>query len=402
MNSSGSLSCDQRSKMVERNDSLFRSAAVDMLAEEGWNALSTRGLSSRCGLTTGALYARFENMDQLLGELWVSELSAALMGPIDAAIDAVRSGDEEGFVAAFGSLVHPGPEVLAATELVLAAMVEPEVEPLVVPGFRVFLAERTRPSAVVSEVDATVAATICFLGLGLAHLAKRSWTATFDMTSELERYFAALRQPGPAVSTPRDEIAEYLSVYPFDTGDERLDRVLQATAIVIGEQGYRRATVQRICRTAGVSTGFLMSRFGTKLDLFATITEMMWGRGMVQIAGFLAEASEPLGPAMAEALAWREMQNPVIAKVAVLALETGRMAGFLPKIAGLVESQEVGFFAGLAKGAPSGYLLSELALGSGLNLVAWFSPSVRDLPYPCVTVPLVASAPPRYLPDTPS
>ncbi len=138
-----------------------------------------------------------------------------------------------------------------------------------------------------------------------------------------------------------------------------------------------------------------MSRFGTKLDLFANITEMMWGRGMVQIAGFLAEASERLGPAMAEALAWREMQNPVIAKVAVLALETGRMAGFLPKIAGLVESQEVGFFAGLAEGAPSGYLLSELALGSGLNLVAWFSPSVRDLPYPCVTVPLVASAPPQ-------
>jgi len=275
------------------------------------------------------------------------------------------------------------------------------VEPLVAPGFRVFLAERTRPSAVVSEVDATVAAIICFLGLGLAHLAKRSWTATIDMTSELERYFAALRQPGPAVPTPRDEIAEYLSVYPFDTGDERLDRVLQATAIVIGEQGYRRATVQRICRTAGVSTGFLMSRFGTKLDLFTTITEMMWGRGMVQITGVLAEASERLGPAMAEALAWREMQNPVIAKVAVLALETGRMAGFLPKIASLVESQEVGSSAGLTNGAPSGFLLSELALGSGLNLVAWFSPSVRDLPYPCVTVPLVASAPPRYLPDTP-
>ena len=393
VNPASGLSFGVRSRKVEHNDGLFRSAAVMVLAEEGWNALSTRGLSAHCGLTTGAFYARFENMDELLGELWAEELCVALTGPIDAAIVAVRSGDAASFVAALGSFVQPCVELLAAAELLHAAMVEPEVAAVVTPGLRAFLEERIRPSAVVSDVEATVAATICFVGLGLVHLARRSWVAGIDLTAELERYFAALRQPGPADPTPRDEIAEYLYVYPFDTGDERVDRVLQATAIVIGELGYRRATVQRIARTAGVSTGFLMSRFGTKLDLFATITEMMWGRGLAQITAYLAEASERLGPTLAEALTWREMQNPVITKVAVLALETGRMAGYLPKIAELVDRQESEFFAGLSAGAPTGFVLSELALGSGLNLVAWFSPAVRDLPYPCVTGPLVASAP---------
>ena len=382
-----------RAAKVEQNDRLLRSAAIAILAEEGWNGLSTRVLTARCGLTTGAFYARFENVVAFIDELWDEILLDAMIGPVDEAIAAVEEGDRDRFIGKLDSLAHPSPEILAATELLQAAMVEPELEPIIAPSVTAFLERRTRPSAEVSVEEATVAAAVSFVGLGLAHLAKRSWVADLDVRPDLGRYFVALRKPAEPLATPTEVIAEYLYVYPFDTGDERLDRLMQATAIEIGERGYRRATVQRICRTAGLSTGFMMSRFKTKLDLFATITEMMWGRGLDQVTVHLAEMSERLGPAMAEAMTWREMQNPVITRVQVLATETSRMMGFIPRIAELVESQEQAFFSTLSSGGPTAFVLTEFALGSGLTLAVWFSPEIRDLPYHCVTAPLVASAP---------
>ena len=394
MKGSGDLAVPgPRAAKVEENDRLLRAAAIAILAEAGWNGLSTRVLTARCGLTTGAFYARFENVFDFIDGLWGEVLFDAVIGSIDEAITAVQVGDREGFVSHLSALAHPSVEALAAVELLQAAMVEPELEPIIAPSVTAFLARRTRPSTSVSEVEATVAATVAFVGLGLAHLARRRWVADLDIRLELDRYFDALRQPAEPLATPADVIAEYLYVYPFDTGDERLVRLMQATAIEIGERGYRRATVQRICKTAGLSTGFMMSRFKTKLDLFATITEMMWGRGLDQVTVHLAEMSERLGPAMAEAMTWREMQNPVITRVQVLATETSRMMGFLPRIAELVESQEQAFFCTLSTGGPTAFVLTEFALGSGLTLAVWFSPEIRDLPYHCVTAPLVASAP---------
>ena len=362
MKGSGDLAVPgPRAAKVEENDRLLRAAAIAILAEAGWNGLSTRVLTARCGLTTGAFYARFENVFDFIDGLWGEVLFDAVIGSIDEAITAVQVGDREGFVSHLSALAHPSVEALAAVELLQAAMVEPELEPIIAPSVTAFLARRTRPSTSVSEVEATVAATVAFVGLGLAHLARRRWVADLDIRLELDRYFDALRQPAEPLATPADVIAESLYVYPFDTG--------------------------------GLSTGFMMSRFKPKLDLFATITEMMWGRGLDQVTVHLAEMSERLGPAMAEAMTWREMQKPVITRVQVLATETSRMMGFLPRIAELVESQEQAFFCTLSTGGPTAFVLTEFALGSGLTLAVWFSPEIRDLPYHCVTAPLVASAP---------
>jgi len=378
---------------VERNSALLGKAAVSILAESGWTSLSTRTLCARCGLTSGALYTRFESLEQLLELLWVTQLEAALLEPLDMAAKALAAADEATFVAALTALARPNPTVLAAVELVQAAMVEPDLASFFLPRIRTLLVDRTTPSEALSSVDAAVSATILFIGFGFVLKSRRPWASAIDLLPELRRYFAALSRPADAEPTPRDEIAEYLYSYPFDTGDERLDRVLQATAMTIGEVGYRRATVQRIARAASVSTGFIMSRFPTKLDLFITITEEMWGRGFAQISSYLAETGERMGPAIAEAIAWREMQNPVISKVALLTLETNRLAGFLPSLGDVVFSQEEQFFKSTPTGSPSAFGLSEMALGMGLILVAWFSPAVRDLPYVSVTAPLVATAP---------
>ena len=381
-----------RFSRIRRNDIRFEGAALEMLIEVSWERLSVRALSSRAGLTPGAFYGRFEHLADVAPWLWDGRLGESLCEPLTSAIGAVSDGDEDRFMESLARLASPTPEVLGAAELLQAALFDEQLGRLIGPRFRAFL----EPHASVKhndDVQAAVAATVIFLGLGLVLLSGRSWASGDDLESEFSRYFLALQNPVAPRPTPDNVIAEYIYQYPFETGDERLDRLLHAAATSIGNVGFHAATVQMICRVAAVSPGFMMSRFPTKLDVFLAIVEMMWGHGLAQINGFIAEAAGDLGPGMAEAVAWREMQNPVIANIASLAVETNRMVAFIPELKALVEEEERRIFVTLPSGHLTSFVHSEFALGNGMVLASRFQPEIHKLPFFCVTEPLVASAP---------
>ncbi|GAA3053159.1 transcriptional regulator, TetR family [Actinokineospora globicatena] len=62
-------------------------------------------------------------------------------------------------------------------------------------------------------------------------------------------------------------------------------KLVDATITAISEVGYAKASVQEICRRAGVSHGGLFRHFETRLDLVVTVAEEV---GRRQIAGFVA------------------------------------------------------------------------------------------------------------------
>lgn len=378
-----------------RNDEALRRAVVGELAESGWDALSARSVSERAKLSYGAIYTRFEHFDDLVAGVWREQLWPELDGLlVDLVGSASRPSEEQRFVEAMGLLAQPSATLLAAIEMIQAAMVDLRAAAFVSSDIDAGLARLLDPEAAGGEVEATVAATCVFVALGLLVLARRSWAKGTELDEEFRRYHRALVAPTEPIETPRDRIAEYLYLYVFDVDDDRLERVLQATAISVGEVGYHATTIARICRKAAVSTGFVMGRFPTKAALFRRVTTEMWGRGMAAIGAFIAESAEQVGPTLAEALAWREMQNPVIAKATVLALETGRLAGFDADFAELVESEEARAFDLLSGGrGVTAFLHSEYALGNGMGVVAFYRPQVRDLPFACVTETLVATAP---------
>ncbi|MEI8405085.1 MAG: TetR/AcrR family transcriptional regulator [Actinomycetes bacterium] len=377
-----------------RNDASLRAVAIASLAEIGWDGFNARDVARRAGLSYGAVYTRFEHLDELVSTTWSDVLLPRLADHLHGLVDAVLDvPDEDRFVEAMGAFAHPSPELLAAMELILASMVDPRAALFVREDVEALMAELIGPAARRSPVEATVAATCAFVATGLLLLSRRSWAKGVDLESELRRYHRALHSPAEPIETPRDRVAEFLYLYVFDTEDERLERVLQATAMSMGELGYHRTTISRICRIAGVSSGFVMGRFPSKAELFRRITDEMWGRGLAAISEFVAENAEEIGPTLAEALAWREYQNPAIAKMVVLVNETGRRAGFDPEFGAFVEAHEMEVFSSLSGGGVTAFLHSEYALGNGLPLVAHFFPEVRDLPYACVTENLVATAP---------
>lgn len=378
---------------MAHNTSNLHEAVITCLMRSGWGGLSTRSISSAAGLSHGSIYARFGHVNELIGETWQVLIWPEMRRSLDAALDGLADdGDETQFVEAVKKFVSPTPTMLAGIELLQASLVEPDVAAFTSSDITMFLEKRTDPARAGGEVRATVAATAMYLAIGLLLLARRTWTQRSDPTAEIARYFRALRTPTDPLPTP-DMIAEYLYKFVFDLGDERLDRLFLVAVTSIGEVGYRSTTIARICRRAGVSSGFVMARFKTKAHLLRRITEEMWGRGLEQIGEYIAEMTAAVGPEMAEALAWREMQDPAIARVAILSIETARAATFDSSIADIVEGPEEQYIARLPEGVPLAYVHSEYAIGNGMILLGCLRPELRLLPFSCVTTPLVTSAP---------
>ncbi|WP_232534944.1 TetR/AcrR family transcriptional regulator [Nocardia terpenica] len=68
-----------------------------------------------------------------------------------------------------------------------------------------------------------------------------------------------------------------------------ITKLIDATIDSIAEIGYQRATVQEICRRAGLSTGAMFRQFDTRLDLVVKTAEEIFTR---QMDGFRAAMNE--------------------------------------------------------------------------------------------------------------
>src|SRR5271170_7740226 len=65
-----------RSARAVANDAAIREAAVSEVLRVGVDHVSLRDVGHQAGLTHGATYARYEDVDELLVDLWNSVLSA--------------------------------------------------------------------------------------------------------------------------------------------------------------------------------------------------------------------------------------------------------------------------------------------------------------------------------------
>src|SRR5579863_5728770 len=81
----------RRSTRALINDAAIRDAAVELVLSEGIDAISFRDVGRIAGLTHGALYARFEDVEELLVDLWGEVLSKRAIALFHAAHRASSS-----------------------------------------------------------------------------------------------------------------------------------------------------------------------------------------------------------------------------------------------------------------------------------------------------------------------
>lgn len=99
----GGKSAEQR--RAERRTQLV-DAALDIWQEQGWAAVTMRGVCARAGLTDRYFYESFRDRDELLVTLWDQMRDETLAMLLEAILPAAEQGPLEQLRAALHAVVH--------------------------------------------------------------------------------------------------------------------------------------------------------------------------------------------------------------------------------------------------------------------------------------------------------
>lgn len=267
------MSTRRRSESTQQNDERILDAALREIYDVGVDALGMTAVARRAGLTTGALYGRYENGSELAAAVWTARARDRHFALLDGAIAALVDGNDT--VALDGllrELTSPRKETIVALELLASARRIDELEEVVLADVRQWIADwgagarthRRRRRAQVVYTLGTIWGVFLHTAPGRLRL---------DWNPLLRRLAWSFAQPhtGP---TERLVVADVKSVHA-QTGDPVEDALVDAVAAIVARVGMERATGSRIARRAGLTSGAIYGRYATKEDLLQHAIEIL-------------------------------------------------------------------------------------------------------------------------------
>ena len=256
----------RRSSRALANDASIRDAAVQLILSTGIDAISFRDVGREAGLTHGALYARFEDVEELLVDLWAESLSHRVEamfeaarnaaahpseGTVDALLDFVRNA-EAADVAAVQVLL------MSRRFVVLFEEVEVFIHDYLESAGEYSHAIQSRALALFSLITAKIFSNSEF-GLNRDRLAFLRPVLLDALSTDPEEVLEVpLTDPDDRViPVPRNDLRSQLAYYTFHA---------------VGRSGYTRATISRISRRASCSPGAIYKLYPSKEDLVIAAT----------------------------------------------------------------------------------------------------------------------------------
>lgn len=247
-------------------------------------------------------------------------------------------------------------------------------------------------------IRAAQATAILVWALGLVVFSTRPWTAGMDLAGALTNAHTALAHPAEPVALPD---ATHLHESPFHTDDPRIDQVLDNALASFGTIGYQRTRLIDIATATGVSDGFILQRFKTKLGLLRFIIEESRAEGYQALLEFQERITAEQGPGIAEATVWRQYLDPRISDRQTLGMETDRLSLFNQTMRDITFEQDLAVLNQQLAGTPAadramrtGNVHLDFATGHGLPIVGLLLPEAWTLPFNTVTEPYVQNITP--------
>jgi len=243
---------------------VIREAAVLEVLRVGVDRISLRDVGQRAGFTHGATYARYEDVDELLVDLWISSLCARMTLLYELCLRAAQEPGQASVNELVDFVRHASSNDVAALQLLLTARRIPALFEEVEPFITTCLAQGddtdphadpmfTRASAVFAMLI-TMIGNIYFFGASVDDL--------FVLESVLLDLFASPPSPEDRIELLEPEPEGI----PAPTNDLK-SQLGNATFLVVGKSGYTRATISRIARRAKCSPGVIYRIFASKEDL---------------------------------------------------------------------------------------------------------------------------------------
>lgn len=236
--------------------------AVEEILDVGPDRIGFTSIARRADLSTGALYARYENVDELLLEVWihrglptlrrvVADMEASLVLP--AGKDIRRRLAEQ--------LTKPDADVALLTKLLMIARRNEAVGEFVIPT----------TTEIIEKARSTTPAFDFYLGqfLGIAIGVQATGLTGLDWSSPVSIIASSVRDASTPVTIDPSSpaIPETGTVGP--ELDETDTRLFAAVSRVISRVGVDNATTSRIARHADINPASIYLRYEDKEALLA-------------------------------------------------------------------------------------------------------------------------------------
>lgn len=350
-----------RARQVRENDRRIRAALEETIVETGWSSVTFTGVARRAGLTVGAVYARAESPAELGNDLWTHATGEFLDQSLNRLLAAVASGDPTEVEAFANEWDDQQATVSVLVELLIASLFDDELAEGVGASARQLLSARCTPASLDDAHRAAVATLVTSFFLGRA-LALRSTGSLPPLTAEQTAVLASYWAASPA-DIDRSEVVPLTFLHDTSTSDPAVSHLDRSVIDVLSRVGYRRCTIARIARAAGITKGSISTRYSSKARFIADAA----GRTLLTPLEVWSQY-EPVvrthGPLTARALFLAEFLRPEHRSAWSVNLELAHVALAVPELAAFAAPPDT---------------LQHTHLG--VMLVACFVPGLDALPF---------------------
>ena len=257
-----------RSKASLENDVRILVAAVAEAHSVGIDRLALRSVGRRCDLTSGALYSRYESVDELIASMWTERIGQPILDFLSEAMSSMLGLEGAPPISKIAATVSNPPKHIAVG---IEALVVGRRNDVLGDEIEEDLSNWARKLGLDSATDTAsrslnVVAFASIVGAALYSFVEprlADWTIVLTLLSE------SIKQTPLTNSTAAPSIANELPdqrVVP-GTNEPLRDALITATANVIGRTGYENATLSRIARRAKLTGGAVYTRYATKDEL---------------------------------------------------------------------------------------------------------------------------------------
>ncbi len=294
-------------------DEVVLDAAVAVVGESGTDDVNLSAVARTAGLTTGAVYSRYENRQEILVDVWQKRAAGVIREVIDLGV-RITQGDSEAASLAADLLRRRDRRAFAGLALLIAAPRVDELQESLLPEMRAWFDESPEGKAANASLP-MIGFLLGAIGFDSALSAPaRDWDRPLSWGAR-----GATPPPVEAEREAGDSTDLLVDLIRVDTGDEVQDRLLRSMAAIVARSGLKRATTSRVARAAGFSQSAVFDIWPTRDDLVREFSRTVL-HGMVSSTSPLGSPA-PAGDSAGASLGLTSILGPSFRLLRRLRLE---------------------------------------------------------------------------------
>ena len=233
----------------------------------GLDELSAGSVAKLCGLSTGSIYSRFEDADEMAIALWEQVVKQPfkqrLQRGVDYIYDAHLSIDGEATIKA--DFENPDEISKLGVEFLVVAKRNNAIGEVVIPEVSAWFNEFGLNQANTERNNAAIALGLsASIGTAMRAFVLGSNSDWLAIARGIRDAVTAARRATPLTRPPDLPLPK---LFEIQTGNPVRDALIIAVGQVVATSGYSRATITRIVRKSGLSNGSLYNLYENKEEL---------------------------------------------------------------------------------------------------------------------------------------